>query len=97
VFLPGASLVGLDYLNIHQQVAPLATSVLYDRGGTGWSDPAGLPRTAEAVATELRDLALAASVSRGEHRALPDARHSTVTTDRADAVVQAITDLLDLT
>ena len=110
MFLPGASLV-----------APLATSVLYDRGGTGRSDPAGLPRTAEAVATELRDLlqaaevpgpyifvahslggrrrnlALAASVSRGEHRALPDARHSTVTTDRADAVVQAITDLLDLT
>jgi hypothetical protein len=35
VFLPGASLVGPDYLNIHQQVAPLATSVLYDRGGTG--------------------------------------------------------------
>ena len=62
VFLPGASLVGLDYLNIHQQVAPLATSVLYDRGGTGWSDPDGLPRTAEAVATELRDLLQAAEV-----------------------------------
>ena len=45
MFLPGASLV-----------APLATSVLYDRGGTGRSDPAGLPRTAEAVATELLDL-----------------------------------------
>jgi hypothetical protein len=44
-----------------------------------------------------RNLALAASVSRGEHRALPDARHSTVTTDRADAVAAAITDLLDLT
>jgi pimeloyl-ACP methyl ester carboxylesterase len=62
VFLPGASLVGLDYLNIHQQVAKLATSVLYDRGGTGWSDPAGLPRSAEAVATELRDLLQAAEV-----------------------------------
>jgi pimeloyl-ACP methyl ester carboxylesterase len=62
VFLPGASLAGLDYLNIHQQVAPLATSVLYDRGGTGWSDPAGLPRTAEAVASELRDLLQAAEV-----------------------------------
>jgi hypothetical protein len=33
-----------------------ATSVLYDRGGTGWSDPAALPRTAAEVATELHDL-----------------------------------------
>lgn len=62
VFLPGASLVGLDYLNIHTQVARLTTSVLYDRGGTGWSDPAGLPRSAEAVATELRRLLQAADV-----------------------------------
>ncbi len=43
VFLPGASAVGLDYLNIHDQAAKLTTSVLYDRGGTGWSDPAELP------------------------------------------------------
>lgn len=56
VFLPGASAVGLDYLNLHDQTAQLATSVLYDRGGTGWSDPVQLPRSAEAVATELRDL-----------------------------------------
>ena len=43
-----------------------------------------------------RNDALATSVTRGEHRALPGARHSTVTTDRADAVVQAIADLLDM-
>jgi pimeloyl-ACP methyl ester carboxylesterase len=62
VFLPGASAVGLDYLNIHDQTAKLTTSVLYDRGGTGWSDQAALPRTAAGVATELRDLLTAAAV-----------------------------------
>ena len=46
VFLAGASAVGLDYLNVHHQTAELTTSVLYDRGGTGWSDPADLPRSA---------------------------------------------------
>ena len=64
VFLPGASAVGLDYLNIHRQAAELTTSVLYDRAGTGWSDPAELPRSAAAVATELREL-LDASAVRG--------------------------------
>ncbi len=62
VFLPGASAVGLDYLNIHDEAAKFTTSVLYDRGGTGWSDPADLPRTAAEVATELRDLLRAADV-----------------------------------
>jgi pimeloyl-ACP methyl ester carboxylesterase len=62
VFLPGASAVGLDYLNVHDEAAKLTTSVLYDRGGTGWSDPAELPRTAAEVATELRDLLRAAEV-----------------------------------
>jgi hypothetical protein len=38
--------------------------------------------------------ALAGSVSRGEVRPLAGARHSTVTTDRPDAVVQAVRDLL---
>jgi pimeloyl-ACP methyl ester carboxylesterase len=62
VFLPGAGHVGLDYLNIHDQIAPLTTSVLYDRAGTGWSDGAELPRSAEAVASELRELLRAADV-----------------------------------
>ncbi len=61
-FLAGASAVGLDYLNIHDQTSAFTTSVLYDRGGTGWSDQAELPRTAAEVATELRDLLRAASV-----------------------------------
>lgn len=63
VFLPAASNVGLDYLNVHSQIAGFATSVLYDRGGTGWSDPALLPRTAAEVATELRDLLRAAAIT----------------------------------
>src|SRR5262249_8272944 len=39
--------------------------------------------------------ALAESVPRGEHRVLENAGHSTIHTDRPDAVVQAIRDLLD--
>jgi pimeloyl-ACP methyl ester carboxylesterase len=56
VFLPGAGLIGLDFLNLQQRVAEHTTSVLYDRGGTGWSDPVDLPRTPTRVVTELRDL-----------------------------------------
>jgi pimeloyl-ACP methyl ester carboxylesterase len=48
VFLPGAGMLGLDYLNVAEDGC-----VLYDRGGTGWSDPVPLPRPAEAVAREL--------------------------------------------
>jgi pimeloyl-ACP methyl ester carboxylesterase len=56
VFLPGAGLVGLDFLNV------AGDAVLYDRGGTGWSDPVPLPRSAAAVATELHDLLSALAV-----------------------------------
>jgi pimeloyl-ACP methyl ester carboxylesterase len=62
VLLPGSALVGLDYVNIHERVAGLTTSVLYDRAGTGWSEPAELPRTAAEVTGELRDLLHAAGV-----------------------------------
>jgi hypothetical protein len=43
-------------LKIRDQVSQLTTSVLYDRGGTGWSDALELPRTATAVTDELREL-----------------------------------------
>ncbi|WP_216900195.1 alpha/beta fold hydrolase [Nocardia alni] len=56
VFLPGASLVGLDYYAVQQRVSQFTTAVVYDRGGTGYSDPVVLPRTAAAVATELHDV-----------------------------------------
>lgn len=62
VFLPGAGLVGLDYLELHERTADLSTSVLYDRGGTGWSDPVALPRGATEVTDELRALLTAAAV-----------------------------------
>jgi pimeloyl-ACP methyl ester carboxylesterase len=58
VFLPGAGLVGLDYVNTHGRVAELTTSVLYDRAGTGWSEQVQLPRTATEV-TEVTDELLA--------------------------------------
>ncbi|MGK4582184.1 alpha/beta fold hydrolase [Kitasatospora sp. HPMI-4] len=56
VFLPGASAVGLDYFGIQQQVSRFSTAVVYDRAGTGYSDPAPLPRTAAEVVTELHEL-----------------------------------------
>ncbi|MGG2465943.1 alpha/beta fold hydrolase [Streptomyces sp. RGM 3693] len=65
VFLPGASAVGLDYFGVQQGVSQFTTAVVYDRGGTGYSDPLPLPRTAAAVATELRELL------RAQHIAAP--------------------------
>lgn len=62
VFAPGAGAISLDYLNIHDQVSRLTTSVLYDRAGTGWSDAIALPRTAAEVTDELRDLLHAAGL-----------------------------------
>jgi pimeloyl-ACP methyl ester carboxylesterase len=62
VFLPGAGLIGLDFLNVRDRAAHLATSLVYDRGGTGWSDQVALPRSAAAVAQELKDLLLQAGV-----------------------------------
>ncbi|MBF6323124.1 alpha/beta hydrolase [Nocardia cyriacigeorgica] len=56
VFLPGASAVGLDYFGVQQEVAQFTTAVVYDRGGTGYSDPLPLPRTGAAVAAELHEL-----------------------------------------
>ena len=64
VFVPGGGSFGLDFLLAHEQVAQLTTSVLYDRAGTGWSDDADLPRTADEVTDELRALLLAVGVRR---------------------------------
>lgn len=56
VVLPGGGALGLDYLNLQDEVARRSTCLLYDRAGTGWSDPADLPRSATEVTTELRAL-----------------------------------------
>ncbi|PXX61090.1 pimeloyl-ACP methyl ester carboxylesterase [Nocardia tenerifensis] len=63
VFLPGASAVGLDYFGVQQEVSRFTTAVVYDRGGTGYSDFLPLPRTAAAVATELHDLLRAQNIT----------------------------------
>jgi pimeloyl-ACP methyl ester carboxylesterase len=63
VFLPGASAVGLDYFGVQQGVSQFTTAVVYDRGGTGYSGPLPLPRTAAAVATELRELLRAQNIA----------------------------------
>ncbi len=62
VLIPGAGMVGLDLLNVQELAAAHATSIVYDRGGTGWSDAMALPRTAAAVTDELRELLRAANV-----------------------------------
>ncbi|MFE7524526.1 alpha/beta fold hydrolase [Kitasatospora sp. NPDC057542] len=56
VLLPGASAIGLDYFGVQQGVSQFTTAVVYDRGGTGYSDEAALPRTATEVAAELHAL-----------------------------------------
>lgn len=62
VYLPGAGLAGPDYLNLHNRTAELATSVLYDRSGTGWSSRDRWPRTSTQAAAELAELLTAAAV-----------------------------------
>ncbi|MGV9264236.1 alpha/beta fold hydrolase [Kitasatospora sp. NPDC003701] len=52
VFLTGAGAVGLDYCGVQQGVSQFTTAVVYDRGGTGSSDPLPLPRTAAAVTSD---------------------------------------------
>src|SRR5689334_17318829 len=63
VFLPGAGAVGLDGFALQARAAGVATSLLYDRGGTGWSERVKLPRTAAEVTDELRSLLAAAGVA----------------------------------
>ena len=59
VFLPGAGLAALDYLAIHQRASERWASLLYDWGGTGYSQRIPLSRPAQAVTDEL-DQVLAA-------------------------------------
>lgn len=56
VFLAGAGLSGLDYFNVQTKVAKFTRAIVYDRAGTGWSDPADTPLTSTAVVNELKAL-----------------------------------------
>jgi pimeloyl-ACP methyl ester carboxylesterase len=51
----GAGAFGLDYLNILELCAQRTTCVLYDRAGSGWSDPGQGSRGAEEIVTDLHD------------------------------------------
>jgi pimeloyl-ACP methyl ester carboxylesterase len=51
----GAGAFGLDYLNLFELCAKRTTCVLYDRAGSGWSDPAPGSRAAREIVTDLHD------------------------------------------
>ncbi len=51
----GAGAFGLDYLSVFELCAKRTTCVLYDRAGSGWSDPVQGPRSARAIVTDLHD------------------------------------------
>ena len=64
VWLAGGGMFGLYYWNVHRLAAQFTTSVVYDRLGTGWSDPAELPRSSIKVTDDLRELLDLAGVAR---------------------------------
>jgi pimeloyl-ACP methyl ester carboxylesterase len=51
----GAGAFGLDYFNLSELCAKRTTCVLYDRAGSGWSDPVPSGRSARAIVTDLHD------------------------------------------
>ncbi|QBD75670.1 alpha/beta hydrolase [Ktedonosporobacter rubrisoli] len=53
VFEAGAGGFGLDYLSPFELCARRTTCVLYDRAGSGWSDPAPSSRSAQEIVTDL--------------------------------------------
>jgi pimeloyl-ACP methyl ester carboxylesterase len=59
IFVPGAGSFGLDFALVQERVSTFATTILYDRAGTGWSEDTTLPRTATEVTDELGDVLLA--------------------------------------
>ncbi|WP_165423395.1 alpha/beta fold hydrolase [Ktedonosporobacter rubrisoli] len=52
----GAGQFGLDYLNIFELCAKRTTCVLYDRAGSGWSDPVDGSRAAREIVTDLHNV-----------------------------------------
>ena len=51
----GAGAFGLDYLNMFELCAKRTTCVLYDRAGSGWSDPGPRSRSAREIVTDLHN------------------------------------------
>jgi pimeloyl-ACP methyl ester carboxylesterase len=51
----GAGAFGLDYYTLFELCAQRTTCVLYDRAGSGWSDPVDGPRSAAEMVADLRN------------------------------------------
>ncbi len=62
VFVPGAGAMGLDFYGLQERMSAHATTLVYDRAGTGWSDDVPLPRSLGAVTQELHALLRALSL-----------------------------------
>ena len=56
VWIPGAHAQGLAMYHLHAALRDEARSVLFDRPGTGWSDPGAFPRRTATEAVELARL-----------------------------------------
>ena len=56
VWIPGAHAQGLAMYHLHAALRDEARSVLFDRPGTGWSDPGSFPRRTATEAVELARL-----------------------------------------
>lgn len=63
VIFPGAGAMGLDYLNLLDRAAEFTTCIVYDRGGTGWSEGDERPRSAPEVVDEARALLVAVGIA----------------------------------
>ena len=56
VWIPGAHAQGLAMHHLHRELRGEARSILFDRPGTGWSDPGPFPRRTAVEAVELARL-----------------------------------------
>ncbi len=59
----GGGAFGLDYYSIFELCVQRTTCVLYDRAGSGWSDPVDGPRSAAEIVTDLHNALGLASVN----------------------------------
>ncbi len=56
IFESGIGATHLNWRHVQETVAQFTSTVSYDRGGLGWSDPCGSARTPQNIARELRQM-----------------------------------------
>ncbi len=56
IWIPGAHAQGLAFYHLHAALRSETRSILFDRPGTGWSDPGPFPRRTATEAVELATL-----------------------------------------